>query len=61
MNTWASLPPASLWGAPCIDEAGNTVGICTDAIESPYGSLTAVVSINAVYTLVNEMLGSGVA
>ena len=59
---YLSVPPnASLWGAPCIDEAGNTVGICTDAIESPYGSLTAVVSINAVYTLVNEMLGSGVA
>ncbi len=52
-----SVPPnESLFGAPCIDEAGNTVGICTDVITSPYGDLTAVVSINAVYTLVNEML-----
>ena len=53
-------PNESIFGAPCIDEAGNTVGICTNVIEAPYGDLTAVVSINAVYTLVNEMLAETV-
>lgn len=48
-------PNESLYGAPAVDLTGSVFGLCTHAIESPYGDLTPVVSIHAIYTLINDM------
>lgn len=49
---------ASLWGAPVINESGLVVGFCTDAVKSSFGDLAAVIPINAVYTLTNDILAN---
>ena len=49
-------PNASVYGAPVVDAAGNTVGICVNLGPSTYGDYLTVLPINAIYTLVNEML-----
>jgi hypothetical protein len=49
-------PNPSVFGAPVVDAAGNTVGICVDLGPSAYGNYLTVLPINTIYTLVNEML-----
>lgn len=48
-------PNESLYGAPAVDLTGSVYGLCTHAVKSPYGNLTAVVSIHSIYTLINDM------
>lgn len=50
-------PNESIWGAPVVDLTGRVIGFCSHTARSPYGDLVGVVSIHAVYTAVNEMLG----
>lgn len=50
-------PNESIWGAPVVDLTGRVIGFCSHTAPSPYGDLVGVVSIHAVYTAVNEMLG----
>lgn len=52
-------PDSTLYGAPVIDQSGAVAGFCTDAIEPLYGLYTAVVPINTVYTVINDMLSEG--
>lgn len=51
-------PNASLYGAPVINESGLVVGFCTHAIKSDFGFLAAVIPINAVYTMINDILAN---
>ncbi|MBR2616299.1 MAG: hypothetical protein IKC69_06450 [Clostridia bacterium] len=48
-------PNETLYGAPAVDLTGSAMGIITSAVKSPYGDLAAMVSIHAVYTLINDM------
>jgi len=50
------VPNSTLFGAAVMNEAGAVVGFCTDAIEAPFSGLSAVIPINTVYALVNQML-----
>lgn len=50
-------PNESIWGAPVVDLTGRVIGFCSHAARSPYGNLVGVVSIHAVYTVINEILG----
>ena len=49
-------PNATVYGAPVMEAKGKIVGFCTDAIASPYGEMAAVIPINTLYTVVNEIL-----
>ncbi len=51
-------PNASLYGAPVLNESGLVVGFCTDAVTSDFGDLAAVIPINAVYTIINDILAN---
>lgn len=56
---YLDVPPnASLYGAPVLNESGLTVGFCTNAVTSEFGSLAAVIPINAVYTIINDILAN---
>jgi len=50
------VPNETVYGAPVVDLTGKVVAFCSKTPEAPYGSLTAMVPINVVYTLVNEIL-----
>ncbi len=49
-------PNPSLYGAPVVDEFGYVVGFATDAVEPYYEGTLAVVPINTLYTVVNDIL-----
>ena len=49
-------PNPTVFGAPVMEGKGKIVGFCTDAIASPYGEMAAVIPINTLYTVVNEIL-----
>lgn len=51
-------PNDSLWGAPVVDESGNTVGFCTDAVSPNWNGLVTVIPIDVVYSTVNEILAN---
>lgn len=51
-----AVPNSTVYGAPVVDSTGNTVGICTSKVKSLYGDYCAVIPINVIYTIVNEML-----
>ncbi len=50
------LPNASMYGAAVVDATGAVVGFLTHAVTPPYQGLSAVVPINMVYTVVNDIL-----
>lgn len=50
------VPNDTLYGAPVVDAYGGTVGFCTAKPSSPYPATAAVVPINIVYAVVNELL-----
>jgi len=51
-------PNASLYGAPVLNESGLVVGFCTHGVNCDFGPLTAVIPINAVYTVINDILAN---
>ncbi|MBR4288218.1 MAG: trypsin-like peptidase domain-containing protein [Clostridia bacterium] len=51
-------PNDSLYGAPVLNESGLVVGFCTNAVKSSFGELAAVIPINAVYTVINDILAN---
>ncbi len=50
------IPNASMYGSAVVDPTGAVVGMVTDGVVPPYEGLTAVVPINMVYTVVNDIL-----
>ena len=48
----------SLYGAPVLNESGQVVGFCTAAAQSEFGDFAAVIPINAVYTIINDILAN---
>ena len=49
-------PNPTLYGAPVVDEYGYVVGFATDAVKPQYEGKLAVVPMNIVYTVVNDIL-----
>ena len=52
------LANESLFGAPAMNEKGQVVGFCTAAAKSAFGDFAAVIPINAVYTIINDILAN---
>lgn len=48
----------SLWGAPVTNDSGLVVGFCTGAVKNSFGDYAAIIPINAVYTLTNDILAN---
>lgn len=52
------LTNPSLYGAPVLNDSGLVVGFCTGAIKNEFGDYVAIIPINAVYTIVNDILAN---